>query len=152
MSPHLPPPASDPAKRHPLAVAGRFKWAAFSAIVIFGAVYWVDAWLAHHGLRPEATLLDNFLLSTLVFGLGIAQQLEQERRLKRQRQLMGIIADMNHHARNALQVILSHSVLSMADSKALEEIQQAVRRIDWCLREILPKADETGASQPSVRE
>lgn len=63
---------------------------------------------------------------------------------------MGIIADMNHHTRNALQVIVSRSVLSMADSAAIEDIRQAVGRIDWCLREILPGADETTALKPAA--
>jgi len=135
-----------------LARALRFKWAAFSAIVIFAAVYWIDAWLVHHGLRPDATLLDDFLLSGLVFGLGIAQQLRHEHELRRQRQLMGIVADMNHHTRNALQVIVSRSVLSIADARAVEDIQQAVKRIDWCLREVLPNAHETMVSKPPVSE
>lgn len=77
--------------------------------------------------------------------VGITQQLRHDRELARHRQLMGIIADMNHHTRNALQVIVSRSVLSMADSAAIEDIRQAVGRIDWCLREILPGADETTA-------
>jgi hypothetical protein len=130
----------------------RFKWAAFSAIVIFVALYWVDAWFAHHGLRRDATLLDNLLLSVLVLALGIGQQLRHERELKRHRQLMGIIGDMNHHTRNALQVIVSRSVLSMADSNAVEDIRQAVKRIDWCLREILPNIDATTASKAGAAE
>ena len=128
----------------------RFKWAAFSAIVIFAAVYWVDAWFSHHGLRREVPLLDNFLLSGLVFALGIAQQLRHERELARHRQLMSIVAEMNHHTRNALQVIVSRSMLSMADSSAVDDIRQAVARIDWCLREVLPNADaNTARSLPS---
>lgn len=145
-------PTLNRSARGPLARALRFKWAAFSAIVIFAAVYWIDAWLVHHGLRPEATLLDNFLLSALVFALGIAQQLKHERELERHRQLMGIVADMNHHTRNALQVIVSRSVLSIADSTAIEDIRQAVRRIDWCLREILPNADGTTARKAGAPE
>jgi len=124
-----------------VSLAFRFKWAAFSAVIIFAAVYWIDAWFSHHGLRREVPLLDNFLLSGLVFALGIAQQLRYERELERHRQLMGIVADMNHHTRNALQVIVGRSVLSMADSSAVNDIRQAVARIDWCLREILPNAD-----------
>ena len=135
-------PASDRNPRRVLRAELRFKWAVFTAAVIFAAVYWIDAWLAHHGLRRDAPLLDNFLLSALVFALGIAQQLRHEHELKRHRQLMRIIADMNHHTRNALQVIVSHSVLAITDASAIEEIRQAVRRIDWCLREILPSADE----------
>jgi hypothetical protein len=126
----------------------RFKWAFFSGIVMFLAVHWVDAWFVHHGLRRDATLLDNFLLAVLVMALVVAQQLRHERELERHRQLMEIVAEMNHHTRNALQVIVSRSVLSMPDASAIEEIRQAVARIDWCLREILPNADEVMAKQP----
>jgi len=146
------PSASDRAPRRLFAAALRFKWAAFSAMLIFVAVYWIDAWLSHHGLRRDATLLDNCLLSALVLALGIAEQLRHERQLKRHRQLMGIIADMNHHTRNALQVIVSRSVLSMADSNAIEDISQAVGRIDWCLREVLPNADEAAPKRPTALE
>jgi len=143
-----PTPARTP--RHPLAAALRFKWAAFSAAVIFAAVYWIDAWLFRHGLRRDAALLDNFLLSAVVFALGVLQQLRHERALRRHLHLMSIVADMNHHIRNALQVILSHSVLSMVDAHAIADIQQAIGRIDWCLREILPNADETIARRPEA--
>lgn len=132
----------------PLDRALHFKWAAFSAVIIFAAVYWVDAWFSHHGMRREVPLLDNFLLSGLVFALGIAQQLRHEHELARHRQLMSIVADMNHHTRNALQVIVSRSALSMPDSAAIEDIRQAVGRIDWCLREILPNAHAPAGSSP----
>jgi len=143
---------ANPRARGPLAAVLRFKWAVFSAVVIFAAVYWIDAWLAHHGLRRDATLLDNFLLSGLVLALGIGQQLRHERQLERHRQLMSLIADMNHHTRNALQVIVSRSALSIADSAAIGDIQQAVRRIDWCLREVLPNANQTVVKQPPQSE
>jgi len=146
------PPSFKPGGRSPLAAGLRFKWAAFSAIVVFVAVYWIDAWFFRHGLRRDATLLDNFLLSGLVLALGIGQQLRHERQLERHRQLMGVIADMNHHTRNALQVIVSRSVLSIADSAAIGDIQQAVRRIDWCLREVLPNAGQTTVKQPPQSE
>ena len=146
------PPIVERRVRGSLAGVLRFKWAVFSAIVIFVAVYWIDAWFFRHGLRRDATLLDNFLLSGLVLALGIAQQLRHERELRRQRQIMGVIADMNHHTRNALQVIVSRSVLSIADATAIGDIQQAVRRIDWCLREVLPNAEETTARQTPKSE
>ena len=136
--------------------AVRFKWAACSAIVTFAAVYWIDVWMVHHGLRRDVTLLDDFLLSSLVLGLGIAQQLRHERQLERQRQLVGVIADMNHYTRNALQVIVSRSALSIADSAAVEDIQGAVQKIDWCLREILPDAEgpktRKASTSPSLPE
>lgn len=143
-------PSSSPSlARRALASVLRFKWAGFSAIVVFVAVYWTDAWFVRHGLRRDATLFDNFLLGLLVFVLGVAQQLRHEHALRRQRQLMTIIADMNHHTRNALQVIVNRSAQSIPDPSAIDDIRQAVRRIDWCLREILPGADEGAAKKPA---
>jgi hypothetical protein len=144
------PPTLDRGVGRLLAGALRFKGAAFSAVVVFVAVYWIDVWFAHHGLRPEATLLDDCLLGALAFVLGVTQQLRHDRELERHRQVMGMIADMNHHTRNALQVIVSRSVLSMADAKAVEDIRQAVGRIDWCLREILPNVTARGEEVPEV--
>jgi signal transduction histidine kinase len=143
-------PSPQPPTLNWSARALRFKWAAFSAAVIFAAVYWIDAWLFRHGLRRDAALLDNFLLSAVVFALGVLQQLRHERALRRQHHLMSIVADMNHHTRNALQVIVSRSALSMADVHAIEDIRQAVGRIDWCLREVLPNADETLPRRPEA--
>ena len=45
---------------------------------------------------------------------------------------------MNHHVRNALQVI-SLSTFSTADQAQIDTIKPSVNRIQWALREILPK-------------
>lgn len=47
------------------------------------------------------------------------------------------IADMNHHIRNALQTI-QLSAYSTKDQQAIGEISEAVERIQWALREVLP--------------
>jgi hypothetical protein len=44
---------------------------------------------------------------------------------------------MNHHVRNALQVIVDSAYLH-GHAQQLDEIQMSVKRIDWALREILP--------------
>ena len=137
-----PSPSSRSLVGSAIASVLRFKWAGFSALVVFLAVYWIDAWFVRHGLRRDATLLDDFLLGALVFALGIGQQLRHEIASRRQQRLMKIIADMNHHTRNALQVIVGRSTQSIPDPSAIDDIRQAVRRIDWCLREILPGADD----------
>jgi hypothetical protein len=120
----------------------RFKWAAFSAAVVFATLYWLDAWLSHHGWRRELRFGDNLLLAALVFVLFVTQQLRHERELERHRLAIATIAEMNHHIRNALQVIVNRSAQTIADAQAIEDIRQAVARIDWCLREVLPGAGE----------
>jgi hypothetical protein len=80
--------------------------------------------------------LDN-VLTGLIAG-GIVFWYEQ----RRHRVLLDrirVIADMNHHVRNALQVITwaSHT----DQSNQIHVIEEAAKRIQWALREILPGED-----------
>ncbi|MGE5204408.1 MAG: hypothetical protein ACM3PW_02260 [Chlamydiota bacterium] len=58
----------------------------------------------------------------------------------RQRTLarLQVIAELNHHVRNALEVI-SLSAYITHDEQAIRRITEGVNRIDWALREILPR-------------
>ncbi|HKW65726.1 MAG TPA: hypothetical protein VJP04_00470 [Terriglobales bacterium] len=49
-----------------------------------------------------------------------------------------VIAELNHHVRNALEVI-SLSAYITRDEEAIGRIMEGVNRIDWALREILPR-------------
>ena len=48
-----------------------------------------------------------------------------------------VIRLMNHHVRNSLQVI-SFAALASQQEKATGELRDAVDRIEWALREVLP--------------
>jgi hypothetical protein len=48
------------------------------------------------------------------------------------------IADMNHHVRNALAVVQFYGT-HRGDRYAAEAVAEAVERIEWALREVLPK-------------
>lgn len=127
----------------------RFAWPACSAVVTFLAMLLIDWVFARLGLRREETLIDNFLLSGLVFGLVRTQQWWHEKELERNRRVLGVVAEMNHHTRNALQVIVGRSTLSIADSNAISEIREAVKRIEWSLREVLPHVNESTPDKTS---
>lgn len=58
------------------------------------------------------------------------QQLTEERLAK--------IAEMNHHIRNALQVLSFHPGNSN-NTEAVNLIDEAIRRIEWTLQEVLPR-------------
>jgi hypothetical protein len=60
-------------------------------------------------------------------------QIIERERAKATLRALQTISDMNHHIRNALQVI-SHE--SYAGSKSNQNIAEAVSRIEWTLREI----------------
>ena len=58
-----------------------------------------------------------------------------------------LISHLNHHVRNALQLILNRAELEIHNTRELRDIQNAVDRIDWALREILPRV--TASSTPN---
>ena len=61
----------------------------------------------------------------------------ERRRSKYLNEGLKTIELMNHHVRNALNVIVT-SVYVHGYDKQLNEIRVSVHRIDWALREILP--------------
>lgn len=78
--------------------------------------------------------LGGLVAGALIFRLLLY---ERERR-KRLRQKIAVIADMNHHVRNALQVISFHAYTT-ADKEQLEAVKDSMERIQWALKEVLPK-------------
>ena len=56
-------------------------------------------------------------------------------------QRLVIIREMNHHVRNALQVVIYAAAAHKNDDLA-EQVREAVRRIDWALKEVLPELKE----------
>lgn len=62
--------------------------------------------------------------------------LVQERREVVQDRLRKL-ADMNHHVRNALAIVAFYGTQGSPDGAQL--VSEAVKRIEWALREVLPK-------------
>jgi hypothetical protein len=62
-----------------------------------------------------------------------------------------ITAEVNHHVRNALTGIF-YSVEARKDPELLQITQEAVERIDWVLREVLPSPEITPAKEVPKRE
>ena len=109
-----------------------------------GAVYFMDLGLAHFGLHAESTYLDDTLLGMFAAFLVFFLQLHHERELRRQQQCAAVIDNMNHHIRNALQVIVYRATLDAQYGAELKDINKAIERIDWALREILPEINRAG--------
>ena len=91
-----------------------------------------------YGLRESQRVVDDFfggiIAGMLVYGYERGRSRYLTERLK-------TIELMNHHVRNALQVI-TYSTYVEAQARPIHEIREAVNRIDWALREILPGASE----------
>jgi hypothetical protein len=56
-------------------------------------------------------------------------------------QRLNMIAEMNHHIRNALDQI-HLSAHTSHDQQFMNNLHQATARIEWALREVLPQGDE----------
>ena len=94
--------------------------------------------LHHHELTARFTVEISDGISAFVIGLLSYKVIRlQQQRSDRIRQKLEVIADMNHHVRNALQVI---SLSTHGQSKEdLGAIRESMNRIQWALRELLPK-------------
>ncbi|HTT22183.1 MAG TPA: hypothetical protein VMG82_24865 [Candidatus Sulfotelmatobacter sp.] len=106
--------------------------------------------LMHYLLVPDLGRLWERLLaeglSAVVVALLTAGLIHQATR-RREAALLRIqvIAEMNHHIRNALAAI-SLSTDAIQNQQSIRVISQSVDRITWALREVLPR------SQPLAEE
>jgi len=110
-----------------------------AALTVFAIGTGLDLLLIHeHDTRLVIVEASDALGGLVAGGLSFRLlQYERERRA-RLRQRVAVIADMNHHVRNALQVI-SLTAYSSGDKEQLEAIKDSMERIQWALREVLHK-------------
>ena len=88
----------------------------------------------HRFANEPQRILDD-LFGGIIAGLLIYRY--EYSRSKYLNERLKTIELMNHHVRNALNVIVA-SVYVHGHNKQLNEIQISVNRIDWALREVLP--------------
>jgi hypothetical protein len=100
--------------------------------------------IAAVGIAVEAAIGNHPVLSINSFDnvatgavAGVVVFIYEQRRYKNALEHLHIIAEMNHHVRNALQVIVSCKGLARTEQQ-IKVISQAVNRIEWALREVLP--------------
>ena len=96
------------------------------------------AWLTLHNVHGFLAFLDNFVAG-LAAGLMVLfyerwRQREVDKKLR-------TIRLMNHHVRNALQIMSASC--SVDGTEQPKRCQDAVRRIEWALREVLPGENRT---------
>ncbi len=97
-----------------------------------------DRVLARDGVTRTDILLTSNFLTGLVAGFLFFSLSNYERlRRKLVQERLRTIAEMNHHIRNALQVI-TYAAASKPESGSVELIRNSVERIEWALREVLP--------------
>lgn len=108
-------------------------WAVIFLIIGVGGDYLAGRLGLEHDLLYVNDLVSAIAIAVLVV-------VYETRRRQRIQERLDIIAQMNHHVRNALQLIsLSPHAQQREENLAL--IQQAVDRIEWSLREVLPGSE-----------
>jgi hypothetical protein len=126
--------------------------------VVAASSYLLEVTL-HRGGVPSRVLMvaSSLLVGTIA---GILVHVLSAREKQRQAYIecrLRVIAEMNHHIRNALQVITFYSGKG---EKQEVGIVEAVERIQWALREVLPQlpkalptnsAEETRAQTPVLK-
>jgi hypothetical protein len=118
-------------------------------LVVTATGYLLDVVLRKAGVsRRDLLFLSDFLVGCVAAALvyALAQLNEQKTRFVTGR--LKVIAEMNHHIRNALQVISFHS-WTAKNEKEVESIKQAVARITWALSEVLPQIPTSAEDQES---
>ena len=105
----------------------------------------LDRW----GISGVAAAIDDMLIGVLAGLLVFAYEHHQHRVILEK---MRVIAEMNHHVRNALQPII-YSPYVKEQAEQIKIIQEGTRRIEWALREVLPGEDTNSldASSPTSR-
>jgi hypothetical protein len=108
------------------------------SFLIFGLLFGFDVIsTSYSGFHIPMMVIDGgiaVLCGSLM--LKIIQDSQARHRAVLQR--LETIAELNHHIRNALDQI-ELSAHTTHDSEVIQRINEAVARIEWALREVLPK-------------
>lgn len=112
----------------------------------------LDVTLLKEGFpRRDLTLLSNLAIGVIAGGLFY--QIARNEKAKREfmHDSVRTVAELNHHIRNALQVIrYAGGSKSAQDATQLQLINEAVARIEWALRAVLPRYPQGSSADPAV--
>jgi signal transduction histidine kinase len=112
--------------------------ALIATCLIFFVSSAADLFMFHEHEPARVTIEISDAISSAIIGLLSYQLLRlQQQRREQLRRRVEMISDMNHHVRNALQVIslTTHG----HDQQEIKNIRESMNRIQWALRELLPK-------------
>lgn len=122
-------------------------WSMAAGLLVFTIAVlgqWViyNVLLDHEGVRIVGGTIGAVMTTILVNRVLMQQRAAAIADLNRFR----IIAEMNHHIRNALQTISYQRYMNGGGAEA-ERLKEAVNRIEWVLKEILPDVVAPGQTQ-----
>lgn len=110
-------------------------------VVVTALGFLLNVLLFDEGIPRKDLMLVSSLITGVIAGWLFYQFLRYERsKQEAVQQRIHTVSELNHHIRNALQVIrYAGGAKSTSDATQLQLINEAVARIDWALREVLSK-------------
>lgn len=120
--------------------------------VVGVAGFGFDRVLVREGVpRTDILIVSNTLTGIVaaVFFYYLSNHERENRKLVKQR--LRTIADMNHHIRNALQII-TYVTSSEKRENSVQLIRSSLERIEWALREVLPGYAAVPSTEPAKEE
>lgn len=103
-----------------------------------------DLWMHQHAERLLIAILADALIGV---GVGLLVLLYEQRQRQNITRKLEVIRLMNHHVRNSLQVISFAASVPQGEELA-NKLRDAVERIEWALREVLPDQREDTSDLP----
>lgn len=104
-----------------------------------------DLWLHYHAGSLSNAIVDDALVG---IGAGLLVLFYERRQRQSIIRKLEVIRMMNHHVRNSLQVI-AFAASAPQDEEHAKKVRDAVERIGWALREVLPGQREDISDFPS---
>ena len=120
-------------------------------VVVASSSYLLEVGLHRDGVPSrDLILISNLLIGLVAGALVYVLSLRERHRQDYVECRLRVIAEMNHHIRNALQVISFHT--RKGDTQEVG-IREAVERIQWALREVLPQLPDSipGSGKAAAR-
>jgi hypothetical protein len=109
------------------------------ALMIAAVGFGFDRVLIREGLaRTGVLFVSNLLTGVVASALFLQYKLRDEERQRLLKDRVQKLAEMNHHVRNALQVVAFYQYQTQ-DPEAARLIQESIQRIEWTLQEVLPR-------------
>lgn len=108
-----------------------------------------DQFLRREGIsRRDLLFLSDILVGLVAASLVFVLSVHHTQKAKIVADRLRVIGEMNHHIRNALQVIEYHAWTKKGEQE-IASMHQAVTRITWALQEVLPQLPKGYNQAPS---
>ena len=136
-------------------VGSRTRMAVGAILVLFvagGFKYVLAGLMVRAGASRQEMRIQDAILTGLFCAVIVCIALGAERFRREQfRERVNVVSDLNHHLRNALEIIIhGHLLPQSSQTKAIFE---SVERIDHALKKIVPEErDSSRASVPALSE